>query len=248
MASIKTLIHVHTNYSLDSNISPEALARFARSRGIGCIAVTDHDTIDGARHLASITDVKVVIGEEVTTRDGDLIGLFLTHRIEPGLSARETALAIKAQGGVVLAPHPFVKLFGCGLRNALWDIVDLLDAVEICNAQNLLKRPDRDARRFADETGLVTYVGADTHMADSIAPCHQLMRDFSGPDDFLEALGSAELRFGRHPLWYFASSGVRTIRYLLGFRLPVAYGLNCASEAQPTPATAEPLCGRSAMA
>ena len=112
MGLTKTLIHIHTNYSFDSNTAPAALARFAERENIGCIAVTDHDTIEGARHLAAITDAKVIIGSEITTRDGDLIGLFLERRIDPGMSARDTARAIREQGGLVLLPKDFNASFG----------------------------------------------------------------------------------------------------------------------------------------
>ena len=95
---IKTLIHVHTNYSYDSDISVETLADCLKREGIGCVAVTDHDTIQGAILLQSLTDAKVIVGEEITTRDGHLIGLFLKRRIEPGMSAMETARAIREQG------------------------------------------------------------------------------------------------------------------------------------------------------
>jgi predicted metal-dependent phosphoesterase TrpH len=193
MNKIKTLIHVHTDYSFDSDVSVESLADFAQRDGIGCIAVTDHDTIDGARHLASVTGATVIVGEEVTTRDGHLIGLFLQERVRPGMDARKTAEAIRAQGGLVLLPHPFVVAFGCGLRHVAWEIADLVDAVEINNAQNLLPGPDRKARRFAQDFGLPTYVGADSHLRSSIAPCYQWMDEFDGhPARFLTALRGAQ--------------------------------------------------------
>lgn len=237
MGLIKTLIHVHTDYSLDGNTSPEALARFARRHRIGCIAVTDHDTIEGALHLAAIADFKVIVGEEVSTRDGDLIGLFLKQRIQPGLSVRETALAIREQGGLVLVPHPFIRVFGCGLREAVWEIVDLIDAVEVCNAQIILASCDRKARHFAAQMAFPQYVGTDSHTDASIAPCHQLLRPFTGPADFLDALGSAELRVGRHPLSYFAAAACRTVRYLATGLFPPGFGANheTVREALPAP-------------
>ncbi len=226
MGPVKTLIHIHTNYSFDGNTAPEALARYAKRKGIGCIAVTDHDTIEGAKHLAAITDVKVIIGSEITTRDGDLIGLFLEQGISPGMSARDTALAIREQGGLVLLPHPFIKLFGCGLGKSAWRIAELIDAVEVCNAQNIVAIPDRKADRFADKLGLAKYVGADSHVDASIAPCSQLMRDFTTPADFLDSLRAAELRPGRHPLWYFAAAGYRIALSVAGLPLPAGFGAN----------------------
>lgn len=229
MKKHKTLIHLHTDYSFDCNISPESLVRFAVDNGFGCLGVTDHDTVEGAfrvKELAKGTGVRVIVGEEVSTRDGHLIGLFLNHNIDPGMSARDTALAIRAQGGLVLAPHPFVKFGGCGLREAVWDIVDLIDAVEVNNAQNLLSAPDREADDFACRLGLARYVGADSHLSSSIAPCYQQVADFSGRDDFVDAVKEADLIPGRHPLWYFASAAYRMARHQLGMALPNGYGAN----------------------
>ena len=230
---MKTLIHVHTDYSFDSNISVEALAAFAKSEGFGCLAVTDHDTIEGARRLAAITDAKVIVGEEVTTREGHLIGLFLEQRVPPGMSARDTALAIREQGGLVLVPHPFVALFECGLQQVTWEIADLIDAVEINNAQNLLPGPDRKAKRFASELGLATFVGSDSHINTSIAPCYQLMRDFSSASDFLGALRLAKLVPGRHPLSYFIGAAQRTIRHRVGLGLPDGFGTTRSPRIEP---------------
>ncbi len=231
MGLVKTLIHVHTNYSYDSDIAPETLATFARREGFGCIVVTDHDTIDGARRLAAITDVNVVIGEEITTADGDLIGLFLQWCIEPGMSARDTALAIREQGGLVFVPHPFVRLGGCGLREALGSITDLIDAVEIANAQNCISGPDRQARRFAERLRSPAFVGSDSHSETSIAPSFQLMPAFDGPTEFLDALRTAQLHPGRHPLSYFVTAAYHTALQLLGLPLPARFG----ASRQPTP-------------
>lgn len=226
MPRIRALFHVHTDYSFDSNISLERLVRFCRSEGFRCVAVTDHDTIAGAQRLRAISDLKVIVGEEISTSQGHLIGLFLQRHVPPGLSARDTALAIKAQGGLVLLPHPFVRAFGCGLRRAAHDIVDLVDAVEVNNAQNFLDGPDRAARQFAERYGLPAFVGGDSHMASSIAPCWQEMDDFDGPGAFLAALRGAKLHHGRHGLGYFAATALRLTRHNLGLPLPPGYGVN----------------------
>ncbi|MFQ5592204.1 MAG: PHP domain-containing protein [Phycisphaerae bacterium] len=204
MNRIKTLIHTHTDYSYDSNISLRALAEFAEAEGFGCIAVTDHDTIEGAVRLQCMTSAKVIVGEEVTTREGHLLGLFLKEAVPPGMSVVETAGAIRDQGGLVLLPHPFVRVFGCGLGKLAWVLAHLFDAVEVNNAQNLRSTPERRAHEYADRLGMITFAGADSHLASSIAPCYQIMHDFDGPEAFLESLRTAELKEGRHPMRYFA--------------------------------------------
>jgi len=216
MKLIKTVIHIHTEHSSDCDVSLEALAWSVVNERIGCVAITDHDTIEGAVRFREMTNAEVIIGEEISPREGHLIGLFLQERIPPGLGVRETALAIRKQGGLVLVPHPFVRAFSCGLRDHLDLIADVIDAVEINNAQNLRRRPDRRARRYAQETGLVSYVGADTHLGGTLAPCFQMMRPFTGPADFLDALAAAELWPGRHSLRYFATMAHRVAWMLAG--------------------------------
>lgn len=223
---IKTLIHIHTDYSYDSNTSLSTLARFVETEGVGCIAVTDHNTIEGALRLQSMTSAKVIVGEEITAREGHLIGLFLQEPVPPGMTVEETALAIRRQGGLVLLPHPFVKIFGCGLGELAWRLADLFDAVEVNNAQNLRRTPERRAHRYAEELGMIGFAGADSHLASSIAPCYQIMRDFDGPVEFLESLQAAELKEGRHPLRYFVEIVPRAALALVRKPLPSCAGMN----------------------
>ncbi len=234
---MKTLIHIHTDFSYDSNITVAQLARGCEEHGIGCVAVTDHDSIEGARRLAASTDINVIIGEEVTTRDGHLIGLFLEEWIPPGLSALDTAKAIREQGGLVLLPHPFVRAFSCGLGETAWQMPEWIDAVEVCNGQNISRRADRLATAFAEAHDLPQYVGADSHMNTSLAPCYQMMAPACDSRSFLVALRKAELVRGLHPWTYFASTGYRLMLALAGIRQPSLFGANVAS-AQPKPAPA----------
>lgn len=232
MQRTKTLIHLHTDYSYDSNISVEVLAAFIERKSIGCIAVTDHDTILGAERLSAITSARVIVGEEVSTSDGHLIGLFLHEHVRPGMSALDTAAAIHDQGGVVLVPHPFIRALSCGLGDTAWRIAPNIDAVEVCNAQNLFRRADRLAHVFAKQTGLPMYVGADSHDRTSIAPCYQLMRGFGDPMDFLAAMREAKLIPGRHPLSYFAAIASRLARFTMGLSIGGGFGANLPGRAE----------------
>ena len=235
MSDIRALIHVHTDYSFDSNVSLDTLARFLAEHDFGCVAVTDHDTIEGGRRLRSLTGARVIIGEEVSTRDGHLIGLFLSERVRAGMSAEDTARAIRDQGGVVLLPHPFAPAFFGGLGDAAWRIADLIDAVEANNAQSFRTGWDRRANDFADRLGLPKYAGSDSHIPSSIAPCYQLMPDFTGPDDFLEALAAAELKVGYHLPAYFAVMAYRDARCVLGLGPGGLIGANAEPDPQPLP-------------
>ena len=152
MARLKTVIHVHTHYSYDSDRSPEDLVRAARRAGVDCVAVTDHNEIAGALAARALGGVQIIVGEEITSADGHIIGLFLHERVPPGLSAEATAQRIHDQGGLVLAPHPFTILCDRSLGpHALARLRPWLDAVEVCNAQDFLPWENARARRYAAE-------------------------------------------------------------------------------------------------
>jgi len=205
MRRIKTVLHIHTNYSPDSNMSPADLLAEAQRAGIGCVGITDHDEIDGAFAAAELAseDVRVIVGEEVSTSGGHLVGIFMTEHVRPGLSAIETAEIIHDQGGLVLAPHPFCPLAGDYVgRHNLQDLLPHLDAFEIHNAQDPLPWFDRRAERFAREHGLTPYVGADVHLRGYLDRCYQTMPDFTDPASFLESLRSATFQVGRYGLAY----------------------------------------------
>ena len=229
MQLLKTVLHVHTDYSDDSDNEVGHLIESAGRLGVHCLAVTDHNSIEGAEILAAEAGpgLEVIIGEEISTPDGHLIGLFLQEHVEPGMSPRQTAEAIKEQGGLVVVPHPFNSMFSCGLRGALFDLVDLIDIVEIANAQNLLPFPNRRAARFAQAYGLPAVVGVDTHHQNSLDACYQWLPPFDGPGSFLESIAQAKLVAGRHRLGYFVRTALYIARYRLGFGFPSRYGRNC---------------------
>jgi hypothetical protein len=201
---LKTVVHIHTNYSVDSNCSPRELIQTARRRGVDCLAITDHDDIRGALEAREIGGIRIVIGSEITTSGGHMIGLFLEEDIPPGLTPEETARRIRGQGGLVLAPHPFLTACRHYLGPKMLDLLLWLDAVEVCNAQNILPWTDAKAARFARRHRLPAYCGADTHLRGYLDACHQYIPDFDGPASFRAALREAELVRGRFGPSYIA--------------------------------------------
>lgn len=242
---LKTVIHAHTNYSYDANASPEELVATALAQGVDCVAVTDHDEIDGALAARAVGGVRIIVGEEISSADGHIIGLFLEEWVPPGLTAEETARRIRAQGGLVLAPHPFATLCDSSLHAiGLARLRRFLDAVEIHNAQNPLPWQDARAAEYARREGLVPYVGADTHIRGYLGAAAQVMPDFDGPAAFLDGLRRAELQCGRFGPGYFARMGFRHVwdrlmgRRLSGFGANVRPrpGARRGSEAEVVPA------------
>ena len=126
-------------WSGDSTTTPEELAAAIDAAGLDAVAITDHNTIAGALTLAEsgMLSCPVIVGEEVRTVDGDLIGLFLTDRVPAGLKPRDAATLIREQGGLVYVPHP-----ADGARHSLnaaaiaeLAAADLLDVIEVLNAK-----------------------------------------------------------------------------------------------------------------
>jgi predicted metal-dependent phosphoesterase TrpH len=192
MSRIRADLHNHTHYSPDSILSPEHLLRRASERGIGVIAVTDHDTVRGGlvvRDLAAKTrpEIRIIVGEEVRTRDGEVLGLFLEDDIQHGLSAEETIRRIKDAGGLAGAPHPFDS-FRSGLDERMERVADSLDFVEGLNARIYLRRHNTRARKFAREHGLPISAASDAHSPREVGRAYVTMDDFTTPAEFLQAL------------------------------------------------------------
>lgn len=230
----KTVIHIHTDYSFDSNFAPAELVRCARDEGVDVLAVTDHDTIAGALETQRLAgdDLQVVIGAEISTADGHLIGLFLNDDIPAGLSALETARRIRRMGGVVLAPHPFCTLADANVGGGvLEELRPLLDGVEVFNAQNPYPPHDKAARRWSVATGVAAYAGADTHIRGFLSAAHQMLPAFRTADEFRQALRGAALHCRRYGPGYFARMAFRHYVQKVYPRPIFGFGRNLPAEA-----------------
>lgn len=196
---VRVDLHSHTMWSGDATTTPDELAEAIEDAGIDVLCITDHSTINGAVELADRLPCRVVVGEEVRTGAGELIGLFLTERIPQGIPAAEVATRIRDQGGIVYVPHPFDELRRCLRPDALDALAadGLLDAVEGLNAKTSLSSLNEQAVAFAGAHDLRVGAGSDAHVAEGIGAAYVEMPDFDGPAEFLEALGRARV-VGHH--------------------------------------------------
>lgn len=188
-------LHMHTDHSHDCATPVEVLLAQARARGLGAIAVTDHNEVSGALEArAKASGIKVIVGEEVKTKNqGEVIGLFIEQRIPPGMSFDETLDAIHAQGGIAYVPHPFDRMHSVPDYRHLLASIDRIDAIEVYNARVAIGEFNEEAARFAAKYRLPAGAGSDAHVAQGLGSVRIRMRDFDGPEEFLESLREADI-------------------------------------------------------
>ena len=224
MKRLKMDLHSHTWYSHDSILKPEDLVEACLRRGINCLAVTDHNEIDGAKAVARIAPFKVIVGEEIRTRDGEISGLFLKERIPPNLSARVTIREIRRQKGLVYVPHPFAAGVTMRLRKAMLEaLAEHVDIVEGWNSRGLLRADDLRAQQWALGHGIPFAAGSDAHTRFEIGAAYVEMEDFKTSRELLRNLTKGVL-FGRKTnlLYPFTGLAVGRARVLAGHRTEAA--------------------------
>ncbi len=202
-------LHLHTSWSHDCQIPVEDLLDHAEAQGLGAIAVTDHNVFGGALEaidLARGRELVVIPGEEVKTADqGEVIGLFLSEEIPRGLSFGETVDAIRSQGGIVYLPHPFDRLHAIPEPATLHRHLAEVDVLEVYNARLLFEAYNDEALRFARKYDLTMGAGSDAHVLQGVGTGAVRMRAFTGPDEFLVSLRSAQVLRRPRSLLYLQS-------------------------------------------
>jgi hypothetical protein len=194
MKRIRVDLHSHTWYSHDSLLKPEHFVDACLKKGIHCIAVTDHNEIDGAKAIQRIAPFKVIIGEEIRTRDGEISGLFLKERIPPALSAMETIREIRRQKGLVYIPHPFAAGVTMRLRQSVLEAVaGHVDIVEGWNSRGLLRADDLKAQGWALRHGIPFAAGSDAHTRFELGSAYVEMDEFKTPAQLLKNLKKGTL-------------------------------------------------------
>ena len=190
MTKVKVDMHTHSEYSPDSRTPLRVQAAAVKAAGLNVVCATDHNTIEGALRLRELADgFRVIVGEEVSSRDGEIIGLFLEKAVPRDLSAEETIKRIHDQGGLVSVPHPFSRNRLFHLRRAVLERVwQDIDCIEVFNAREAFTKDNLKAAAFAKEKNLPGAAGSDAHRASEIGRASVEIDDFVGRDDFIAAL------------------------------------------------------------
>lgn len=172
----KADLHIHSNHSDGLASIPDIMEYAATRTDLSVIAITDHNTIEGALQAKALEDgypgLEVIVGEEVTSKWGHILGLFLTAEVPAGLSAAETIARINEQGGIAIIAHPFAnRAFGpFGLKSLGEKINEVAyQAMEVYNSSPYLVFANRlAAKAFAAGQGVAATGGSDAHVLRAI--------------------------------------------------------------------------------
>ncbi|MBX7161596.1 MAG: PHP domain-containing protein [Acidimicrobiia bacterium] len=184
--------HMHTFASGDAVTQIDEFCDAVERSRLDVVCVTDHHAVRVAWEIeAALANVRVVVGEEIKTHAGELIGLFLTEKVPYGLPAAECARRIRDQGAITYVPHPVGPRNHAMAPAAMEALLDagLLDAVEVFNARNAFDAANEAAAAFATEHSLPGGAGSDAHYPEEIGTAWLELPDFDGPAGLLDAMG-----------------------------------------------------------
>jgi hypothetical protein len=205
--------HMHSEHSKDCVVPVRDLLVRARECGLDVIAITDHNSAAGGLEGAGLADeygVRVIVGEEVKTTEGEVIGLFLRETIPGGMSFAETVAAIREQDGVVYLPHPFDRLHSVASYAVLKRHVRDIDVVEVFNSRLAFPAFNERAELFAQRYRIAAAAGSDAHVLPGLGTAMTAMAPFAGRADFVDAL--ADSRIIRRPKSYLYLTGLKFIQ------------------------------------
>jgi predicted metal-dependent phosphoesterase TrpH len=229
---IRLDLHNHTHHSSDGTMTPRRLLELAGKRGLDCLAVTDHDTLRGGLECARLAaaDVglpRVIAGQEVTTRSGELVGLYLSEEVPSGLTLLEAVAAIHGQGGLVYLPHPFDHLRRRTVaKSHLLKAAELADIIEVRNGRMLREAFNRRAAELAQRMRKPGGAGSDAHFPGEVGRAYVEVAELPTRDTLLELLAAGATSRtlsprGRSLAWlYHLRTGTGKLRRTLRARAP----------------------------
>lgn len=193
MSTYKVDLHTHSVASPDGGILPEQYAEILRQNVLDCVAITDHNRIDLAEALHKELGQKIIVGEEITSSAGEIVGLFLKKAVSPNLSPLATVQAIKAQGGVVYIPHPFETVRRGITKSTLEEIIDHVDIIEVHNGRAFIQNKGPEAAAFATLHHRVRAASSDAHGLKGLGTSYTLLEEIPHKDNLMKLMEKARL-------------------------------------------------------
>ena len=204
--------HCHTNASKDSLTLPETLVARARSKGLGRLIITDHNSIAGARLAQALDPEFVIVGEEIMTTKGEILAAFVREEIPAGLPPGEVIRKLREQGAFISVSHPYDTMRSGGWKEPdLLEILPLVDAIEVYNSRCMRPSFNRKARQFAEKHDIPGTVGSDAHAAFEVGRSVLRLESFSDADGLRKVIRSGEPVTRWSPPWFHFTSRYATV-------------------------------------
>jgi len=187
-------LHIHSKYSSDGILEPEKIIKIATKRGLSGIAIIDHNTIKGGLEAKKYEteDFKIIVGSEISTERGEIIGLFLEGEVKP-TDVQEVISEIKEQNGIIIIPHPFDELRHSAFHPTVED-EKFIDGIEGFNSRCVFQKYNKKAVEFASKHNLTIAAGSDAHFSNEIGNAGIITET----EDIREALMKNEVKiFGK---------------------------------------------------
>jgi predicted metal-dependent phosphoesterase TrpH len=192
----KVDFHTHSQASPDGALSLEHYRRALVQHRLDCIAVTDHNTIEMAQQLHEELGDKIIVGEEITTTQGEIIGLYLTEVVQAGLSAAETVHRIKAQGALVYIPHPFETVRKGITPETLDEIAADVDIIEVHNGRAVFQNKGQQALAWAEKHAVPGAASSDSHGISGWGRTYTMLDDMPTEETLVKLLQAASYQRG----------------------------------------------------
>ena len=196
-------LHLHSVFSHDGKSSLEALIERSQEVGLDRIALTDHNTVEGALELARMAPELTIVGEEAKTREGEVIGLFIDDVLNAYATPEEVMDLIHEMGGLTYVPHPLDRRRAHFRPERLVELADRIDIIETYNPW-CDPAANAAAARLAADLDKVAGTGSDSHAVQELGRSWMEIEDYAGPADFLK-----KLRAARHVVTSSSGSGRR---------------------------------------
>jgi len=189
----KADLHTHSIISYDGGLNAAGYEKALSAELLDCIAITDHNEISFARILQKKWGDQIIVGEEITTKEGEIIGLYLSETIEPGLSALETVKRIRLQNGLVVIPHPFEKMRKGIAPHVLEEIVEYVDILEVFNGRGRGRGKANQAADFAQKHHLIMTANSDAHGYGGLGYTYSNVPSMPNRSNLIELLATNNL-------------------------------------------------------
>lgn len=213
---IRIDLHTHSEASPDGGITPEEYAKLLESETLDVIAITDHDRIDFAQGLQKALGAEyIIVGEEITTLDGEIVGLYLTSKVEPGQSAADTIKAIHAQNGLAYVPHPFEKVRKGIQAEVLQHLLDEVDILEVFNGRALTKKHGIESSTWATKHKIAAAASSDAHGLKGVGKTYSILENRPTKESLVFELQNATFAHSKPPVLSFLYPKINRLKQKL---------------------------------